>query len=121
MERARPANSGRDGALHQEQKATAAAEAQRANAAGAETRQNLYASDMLLAQHALDDGNTMGGATTYRFSNGQGYTASTFDADLGGWDPGEPLLSVGQAMATFKSASVNQRRSSFSSSRRSCL
>jgi len=30
---------------------------QQANAARAETRQNLYAADMLLAQHALDDGN----------------------------------------------------------------
>jgi WD40 repeat protein len=32
-------------------------EARQANDARAETRQNLYAADMLLAQHALDDGN----------------------------------------------------------------
>jgi len=49
-------------ATDQETRATnalgrAESEAQRANDARAEARQNLYAADMLLAQHALDDGN----------------------------------------------------------------
>src|SRR6185503_13945619 len=52
----------RNNALQQEQKAHAAAlraegEAQRATEARTQTRQNLYAADMRLAQHALDDGN----------------------------------------------------------------
>ena len=52
----------RNHALQQEQKAEAAAtraeaEAQHAGEARSETRQNLYAADMLLAQHALDEGN----------------------------------------------------------------
>ena len=59
----------RNNAWQQEQKAIAAAtraeaeaaraeaEALRANEAKEQTRQNLYAADMLLAQHALDDGN----------------------------------------------------------------
>ena len=42
-------------ALRQEQ--LAKAEAQRATEAKAQTRENLYAADMLLAQHAIDDGN----------------------------------------------------------------
>jgi len=51
----------RQRALEQEQKAIAAAarasnEASRADGATAEMRQNLYAADMLLAQHALDAG-----------------------------------------------------------------
>jgi WD40 repeat protein len=49
-------------AREHEQRANAAAaraesEAQHATAARAQTRQNLYAADMLLAQHALDEGN----------------------------------------------------------------
>lgn len=52
----------RNKARQQEGKAIAAAtraeaEAEQAAAARAYTRQNLYAADMLLAQHALDDGN----------------------------------------------------------------
>ncbi len=52
----------RNDAVAQGQKATVAAaradaEAKRANEAKAQTRQNLYAADMMLAQHALDDGN----------------------------------------------------------------
>ena len=52
----------RNEALDQEKKAVAAAaradsEAKQANEAKARTRQNLYAADLLLAQHALDDGN----------------------------------------------------------------
>ena len=49
-------------ALRQEERATnalakAETEARRADAAATQTRQNLYAADMLLAQHSLDSGN----------------------------------------------------------------
>lgn len=33
-----------------------------------------------------------------QFANPGGYSANTFDPDLGGWDPGEPALTVGEAV-----------------------
>jgi hypothetical protein len=35
--------------------------------------------------------------TLYKFVNPSGYEIYTFDPDLGGWDPGEPTIDVGES------------------------
>lgn len=44
------------------------------------------------------------GDTIYTFDPASGYTIYAFDPDLGGWDPSDPQIAVGQAFWVLKKA-----------------